>query len=103
MSAAPRPLVAVLAVAAALTRLASLDATPAAERTALDGRPTAIVDLDSSGGLRAIRGEWRYAESPAGGPVQAAGAVGFDDSSWPIVPGGALQQRRTNGGASLLA
>ena len=78
--------------------LASLDATPAAERGLFDGRPEAIVDLDTRDGLQLIRGEWRYEEAAAGAPVQKVGAVDFDDAQWEIVPAGALQQRRTNGG-----
>ena len=80
--------------------LAPLDATPAAERGVLDGRPEAIVDLDSRDGLRLIRGEWRYEEAPVGAPVKKVGAMAFDDSQWEIVPAGALQQRRTNGGSA---
>lgn len=86
--------------AAVLLGLASLEATPAAERTYLDGRPAAVVNLDAPEGLAAIRGEWRYAEAPPGAPVQKVGAVTFDDSQWEIVPGGDLQQRRTGGGAA---
>lgn len=78
----------------------SLTATPAAERSFLDGRPEAIVDLDTADGLRAIRGEWRYAEARTAAPVMKAGAVDFDDSAWEIVPAGRLQQRRTEGGAT---
>jgi gluconolactonase len=80
--------------------LASLDATPAAERSLFDGRPEAIVDLDTRDGLQLIRGEWRFEEAAAGAPVQKVGAVDFDDAQWEIVPAGALQQRRTNGGAT---
>jgi gluconolactonase len=85
------------AIAAAL---ATLEATPAAERGLLEGRPAAIVDLDSREGLQIVRGEWRYEPAPAGGPVKPVGAVAFDDSQWEIVPAGGLQQRRTDGGAS---
>ena len=53
---------------AVMAGLASLEATPAADRGLLDGRPEAIVDLDSAEGLQAVRGEWRYAEAPAGAP-----------------------------------
>ena len=89
-----------LTVVGALTisGLASLSATPAAERGVLDGRPEAVVNLDTSDGLQTIRGEWRYEEAAAGAAVQKVGAVGFDDSQWEIVPAGALQQRRTGGG-----
>lgn len=80
--------------------LASLEATPAADRGLLDGRPDAIVNLDTADGLRLIRGEWRYEESQPGAAVKKAGAVDFDDSLWEIVPAGSLQQRRTNGGSS---
>jgi gluconolactonase len=80
--------------------LASLEATPASDRTLLDGRPDAIVDLDTRDGLKTIRGEWRYEEAPAGAPLQKVGAVDFDDAQWEIVPAGALQMRRTNGGSS---
>ncbi len=83
---------------AVFTGLASLEATPAAERTFLDGRPDAVVDLDARDGLQAIRGEWRYAEVPADGAVVPGGAAAFDDAQWEIAPAGTLQQRRTNGG-----
>lgn len=89
---------ALLAVGAIVAGLASLRATPAAERSVLDGRPDAVVDLDSREGLQAIHGEWRYAEARAGAPAQPVGAVNFDDALWEIVPAGHLQQRRTDGG-----
>jgi gluconolactonase len=90
----------VLTVAGALTicGLASLSATPAAERGLLDGRPEAVVDLDTADGLRLTRGEWRYQEAVAGAAAEKIGATAFDDSQWEIVPAGALQQRRTGGG-----
>jgi gluconolactonase len=95
---------AALAGAALVTALSSglapLSATPAAERSFLDGRPDAVVDLDSREGLRAIRGEWRYADVPVGGTVVPAGAAAFDDAQWEIAPAGTLQQRRTGGGRS---
>jgi gluconolactonase len=87
-------------VAAVAAGLASLSATPAADRGVLDGRPEAVVDLDARDGLQIVRGEWRYEEAVAGAPVQKVGAVSFDDSQWEIVPAGALQQRRTNGGST---
>lgn len=96
-----RRLAGALALAAAVcTGPASLRATPAADRTLLDGRPDAIVDLDTAGGLQTVRGEWRYEEALAGAPLKKVGAIGFDDSQWEIVPAGALQQRRTSGGAT---
>lgn len=95
-----RRLAGLLAAGLMLTGLASLGATPAADRTLLDGRPDAIVDLDGAAGLGTIRGEWRYQEAAIGAPVKKAGAVDFDDSSWEIVPAGHLQQRRTGGGAA---
>jgi len=92
---------ALAAVAAlVLAPLASLRATPAAERSVLDGRPEAIVDLDSRDGLQIVRGEWRFEEAPVGAPVKPVGAVNFDDSQWPIAPAGSLQTRRTGGGAA---
>jgi gluconolactonase len=87
-------------IAAATVGLASLAATPAADRGVLDGRPEAVVNLDTREGLRIVRGEWRYEEALAGAPVKKVGAAQFDDSQWEIVPGGALQQRRTSGGAT---
>jgi gluconolactonase len=87
-------------VAAVSAGLASLEATPAAVRGLLDGRPEAVVDLDTREGLQVVRGEWRYEEASAGAPVKRVGAPDFDDSQWEIVPAGALQQRRTNGGAA---
>ncbi len=92
-------LAAILLAAGVLTAgRTSLTATPAAERSFLDGRPEAVVDLDTRDGLKAIRGEWRYAEARVGTPLEKAGAAGFDDSAWEIVPAGHLQQRRTDGG-----
>jgi gluconolactonase len=87
-------------IAAATVGLASLAATPAADRGVLDGRPDAVVNLDTREGLQLVRGEWRYEEAPAGAAVKKVGAVAFDDSQWEIVPAGALQQRRTDGGAA---
>ncbi|MGD9906018.1 MAG: SMP-30/gluconolactonase/LRE family protein [Vicinamibacterales bacterium] len=93
--------VAVMCAAAfALAQLASLDATPAAERGLLDGRPEAIVDLDTASGLQLVRGEWRYEDAPVGAAVKPVGAVAFDDAQWPIAPAGTLQQRRTAGGTA---
>jgi gluconolactonase len=89
---------ALLAAGVVAAGLAPLEATPAAERTFLDGRPDAIVDLDTREGLQAIHGEWRYAEAAAHSPLQHVGAVDFDDAWWEIVPAGHLQERRTNGG-----
>jgi len=92
---------ALAAVAAlAIAPLASLGATPAAERSFLDGRPAAVVDLDSRDGLRVVRGEWRFEEAPVGAAVKPVGAVDFDDAQWAIAPAGSLQERRTNGGAA---
>jgi gluconolactonase len=89
-----------LAAMATVVGVALVSATPAAERTFLDGRPEAIVDLDTVDGLKAIRGEWRYDEVPATGAVTRAGAADFDDSQWTIAPAGSLRDRRTNGGRS---
>ncbi len=86
--------------ALALAPLVSLHATPAAERTLLDGRPDAVVDLDTRDGLQIVRGEWRYEEAPVGAALKPVGAVDFDDAQWPIAPAGSLQERRTKGGAA---
>ncbi|MGE0812636.1 MAG: SMP-30/gluconolactonase/LRE family protein [Vicinamibacterales bacterium] len=93
-----RRLAAFVMAAAVPMGLASLGATPAAVRGLLDGRPDAVVDLDSREGLQAVRGEWRVQES-RGVPVKA-GATDFDDSFWEIAPAGSLQRRRTDGGQS---
>lgn len=93
-------------------------AEPAVVRGPLEGRPDAVVDLDTADGLRLVGGQWRYAQArivpaqfpsvagdlkPTGPAVPThdiepkAGAIGFDDSSWEAVSAGELQSRRSTG------
>ena len=68
---------------------AAIGAAPAAVRGPLDGKPAAVVDLDTTSGLRLINGEWSYAESRT-----------LASARWSVLPAGTLQERRTEGGAS---
>jgi gluconolactonase len=68
---------------------AVVSATPAAVRGTLDGRPAAVVDLDTAEGLRGTNGEWSYSESRS-----------LTHARWTTLPPGTLQHRRTDGGAS---
>jgi gluconolactonase len=61
----------------------------AAVRAPLDGRPAAIVDLDTLEGLAAVNGRWDFSESRA-----------LADARWTTLPPATLQERRTEGGAS---
>jgi gluconolactonase len=78
-----------LAVAIVVIAGAAIDAAPTAVRGPLDGKPAAVVDLDTADGLRLVNGEWSYSESRT-----LAGAT------WSVLPAGTLQERRTQGGAS---
>lgn len=107
----------VLATAAGV----ALDATPSAVRGRLDGRPDAVVDLDTHEGLRLIDGEWRYrqatlvdAEFTAVGPDLRPGtmkvmtadlapkpaASGLDTSGWEVLEPASLKVRRGTGRSS---
>jgi gluconolactonase len=108
-----------LVIAAAAT--AALEATPSSVRGPLDGRPDAIVDLNTSEGLTLVGGTWRYrgaslvdAEFQAVGPdlrpagmrimtsdiEPKAGARDFDDSRWEVLDPASLHQRRSSGQSS---
>ena len=67
----------------------TIDATPSAVRGTLDGKPGAVVDLDTADGLRAVDGEWTYSESRA-----------LASARWQTLPAASLQARRTQGGPS---
>jgi gluconolactonase len=85
------------------------------------GQPDAVVDLGTETGLRTVAADWRYSDvrivetgfnapdangKPNGGPIRAydiaphAGAAGFDDSAWAVIPAGSLAARRSNGRVS---
>ena len=102
----------------AVTVSASVASAQHAVRTALDGRPDAIVDLRTREGAALVNGQWRYADArvepvdfkgpgadlrASGAPVKTldvtpkAGIAGFDDSSWATIDPTSLEARRTNG------
>ena len=83
-----------------------------------EGKAEASIDLATDEGLALVRGQWRYRDArivetdfPAPGPDNQptgpagrtddiephAGAADFDDSSWEVVPPGALSARRGHG------
>ena len=111
-------LVAALLAAAAAPAAAGVAQSPLSPEAA---RPDAIVDLATQEGARLVSGTWRYAdarlveiESPGVGPdlkpsgapgrtldvSPAAGAAGFDDSSWPQIAPESLSDRRGPGRVS---
>ena len=82
------------------------------------GKPDATIDLGSSGGVKSVKGEWRYSDTriveadfrgpgpdkqPTGAPVKTydytphAGGADFDDSKWEVISPTTLDQRRGNG------
>lgn len=82
------------------------------------GQPDAAIDLASSDGIRAVKGQWRYSDTkivevdfigpgldgqPTGSPVKTydytphAGGVNFDDSAWELIDAGSLSKRRGAG------
>jgi gluconolactonase len=84
----------------------------------VDGRPDAIIDLASPAGVALVQGQWRYSDTrivetdfrapgpdlrPSGAPNRTydyaphAGAAGFDDSGWPVIPADTLDARRATG------
>ena len=109
-------------LAAVVTTLV-LSATPlvASAQTTGDapaGRPMAIINLASDEGLRLVKGQWRYRDvkivevehrgpgpdlRASGPPVRTyditphAGAGGFDDSAWEVLPASRLEARKGNG------
>jgi gluconolactonase len=82
------------------------------------GKPSAIIDLATKGGVREVKGEWRYSDvkiiesdfkapgpegQPTGKPIKTynytphAGGVDFDDSKWEVLDPTTLNKRRSTG------
>ncbi len=82
------------------------------------GKPEAVIDLATAGGVRMVQGEWRYSDTriievafkaagpdgqPTGAPVRTydyaphAGPADFDDSRWETLDPTTLTARRGNG------
>lgn len=80
------------------------------------GRPDALVDLASRGGVQLVNGQWRYHDvqivgadsravgpdlKPSGAPIRTydytphAGPADFDDSQWEAIDATTLDQRRS--------
>lgn len=76
-----------LLVVATLVLLASTagSAAPGATRGALDGRPDAVVDLNSADALALVSGTWTWQDAAPGSPVL------------PIAAGGLLERRGPGG------
>lgn len=91
---------------------------PPASAAVPAGKPLATVDLMTSEGVTAVKGEWRYSDTkiveidfrqagadrqPTGAPVKTydytphAGGAEFDDSKWEVIAPTTLDQRRGNG------
>lgn len=89
-----------------------------AVRRAIDGRPQAIIDLRTTDGISAVKGQWRYSDTsvvdasfnapgvdlkPSGQPITTydlvpkAGAADFDDTTWAAIEATALDKRRSTG------
>ena len=89
-----------------------------AVRTALDGRPDAIVDLRTESGVALVGGGWQYQDArvvpaqnrapgpdlrPSGEPVATLdiapriGGMTSDDRGWAPIAAASLEARRTNG------
>ena len=79
----------IAALGIAATAVVALDAAPSAIRSSLDGKPAAVVDLDTADGLRLANAEWTYSEART-----------LEQARWTPLPAGSLQERRTEGGAS---
>jgi gluconolactonase len=110
------------AVAAGLLfgALGSASATPVALGIP-EGKPDAIVDLRTEGGVALVQGAWRYSDArivevdfnaagadmrPSGPPIRThdiepkAGAAGFEDSGWEVLDPATLETRRGSGRTS---
>jgi gluconolactonase len=95
-----------------------IGATAKARSDAPSGKPVAAIDLESSEGVKMVRGEWRYSDTrivevdfrgpgpegqPTGAPVKTydytphAGGADFDDSNWVVIDPATLTQRRATG------
>ena len=82
------------------------------------GKPDAFIDLATSEGIAAVKGQWRYSDTriievdfkgpgvdnqPSGMPVKTydytphAGGADFDDSRWETIEPTSLSKRRGNG------
>ena len=82
------------------------------------GKPDAFIDLATSEGIAAVKGQWRYSDTrivevdfkgpgadnqPSGPPVKTydytphAGGAEFDDSRWETIDPSSLSKRRGNG------
>jgi gluconolactonase len=82
------------------------------------GKPEAVIDLATSDGVHAVKGEWRYSDTkivevdfkragadsqPTGEAVKTydyaphAGGADFDDMNWEVVDATTLSRRRGNG------
>lgn len=93
---------------------AALAATPASTRGSIEGRPDAIVDLNTAEGLQAVGGSWQVREttlvpstfkrvaadlSPTGAEAATfdlgdrPGTDAFDRAAWTPVPAGGLHAR----------
>src|SRR5712691_9702754 len=81
------------------------------------GKPNATIDLATTDGVSAVKGEWRYSDTkiveadfrgpgadrqPTGAAVKTydytphAGGADFDDSKWEVISATTLDQRRGN-------
>ncbi|MFI5373886.1 MAG: SMP-30/gluconolactonase/LRE family protein [Candidatus Rokuibacteriota bacterium] len=105
---------------AAMTLLVGATVAAAGPRALgpVDGRSDAVIDLASPAGVALVQGQWRYSDTrivetdfrapgpdlkPSGAPIRTydyaphAGAAGFDDSGWPVIPADTLDARRATG------
>lgn len=58
-------------------------ATPATTRGPVEGRPDAIVDLNSAAGLTAVSGSWTWQDARPGSPIVPVGAGGLFERRGP--------------------
>ncbi len=107
-----------LLTATALLAVAAVAAAGPRVLGPVDGRPDAVIDLASPAGVALVQGQWRYSDTrivetdfrapgpdlkPSGAPIKTydyaphAGAAGFDDSGWPVIPADTLDARRATG------
>jgi len=102
-----------------LALLAGGAGTTRAEDAAIpSGAPQATIDLATNGGVKLIKGQWRYSDTkiitadfrsagpdgqPTGKPIKTydytphAGGADFDDLKWPAIAPPTLSQRRATG------
>ncbi len=110
-----------LLLVAAIAGLPAVTPSAAAAQITPDaaaGRPEAIVDLATEGGVRLVKGQWRYSDTkivevehrspgpdlrPSGPPNKTydvtphAGGADFDDSAWEVLPAAQLNARKSTG------